>query len=423
MLRNSLSRLFRKSVSPAVPAAVDLDAFVAESDRLGGPGHPDCEAYWRGFALTPRTAVDQGLDPFGQAYCDQQLALYRELSGRSFDQSVNEHTHVDLARHVASPNPYDHPDPSILANHVTRLSKAFRLAGLKRDGALLDMGAGWGLSSELGAYLGLQVTAVDINPLFVELIRARAGKSGLPIEAVASSFADFEPQQAYDAVFFYECLHHALKPWTLLEKLGTHLSAEGCIVLAGEPINEIWWRHWGMRLDPLSLYCIRKYGWFETGWSMAFVRDMFIRAGFVPAVAEDSDGHVGPIVVARRSQMFSAADLLQNFVSSSASLDGDHLVFGEPLTLAVTFPEGKSTLVLTVENFRPKPIAVAITTGGKTQKLTLGRGPATLRLDQSSADGRRQIVTIAPEFWKPAKELGTPDPRVLSFHIRAGTFE
>lgn len=67
------------------------------------------------------------------------------------------------------------------------------------------MGAGWGLSSELAAYIGLTVSAIDINPLFVELIRTRAARSGLPIEAAASSFDAYEPQKAYDGILFYEC--------------------------------------------------------------------------------------------------------------------------------------------------------------------------------------------------------------------------
>jgi len=418
VLRKSLSRLFGDRAT----TSGELDAFIAESDRLGGPGHPDCHAYWRGFTYIPSTAVDQKLDPYGKAYCDQQLALYEEVSGRAFDQSVNEYTGLDVAKHTAAANPYDHPDPAALAVHMTRLSKALRLSGTKRNGELLDMGAGWGLSSELAAYLGLRVTAVDINPLFIELIRARAARSGLPIEGVVSSFDAFEAQKAYDCVLFYECLHHALRPWDLLGKLAANLAVEGRIVLAGEPINEHWWKHWGLRLDPLSLYCIRKFGWFETGWSMAFVRDMFNRLGFITSVTEDSDKEIGPIVVARRASSYSAEELFQNFAFTTGVVDSGFVVFGENLSLEVTFPDEKTTLLLEVQNFRSGPIQGAVLSQGKAHPFVLEPGPGTIRLTRAKNDPSRLGFTIETEFWRPSEELGSADTRTLSFHIKSGAF-
>ncbi|MBU6296156.1 MAG: methyltransferase domain-containing protein, partial [Planctomycetes bacterium] len=47
-------------------------------------------------------------------------------------------------------------------------------ANLPPGASILDMGCGWGLSSEAMAFSGASVTAVDINPQFVELIEKRA---------------------------------------------------------------------------------------------------------------------------------------------------------------------------------------------------------------------------------------------------------
>jgi hypothetical protein len=65
------------------------------------------------------------------------------------------------------------------------------------------------------------------------------------------------------------------------------LSEDGVIVLAGEPFameslpsQFHQWTQWGMRTDPLSAYCIRKYGWFETGWTLNFMDQCFARIGF-----------------------------------------------------------------------------------------------------------------------------------------------
>lgn len=269
---------------------MDLDEFVRESDRRGGPYAPDCTAYWMRWAYKPKVRIDQGLDPRSDAYCRQQLALYEEMSGRRFDQYANELTEFDLERHVAAPNGYDHPDPRILAHQMAQLGHVFRRVRMLRGQHLLDMGCGWGLSSEFAATVGLTVTAVDINPKFVELVRRRAERLGLPIQAVMGSFDDVALPASYDHVLFYECLHHAYKPWELIKKLADRLTPNGRFLVAGEPLIGDW-KHWGMRLDPLSAYCIRKFGWYETGWSLEFLCSLFEQLGM--GVEVDRGGDVG----------------------------------------------------------------------------------------------------------------------------------
>jgi hypothetical protein len=58
------------------------------------------------------------------------------------------------------------------------------------------------------------------------------------------------------------------------------LKPDGKVFFAGEPINELWWKNWGLRLDACSIYCIRKHGWFESGWSEPFLHHMFDRLGW-----------------------------------------------------------------------------------------------------------------------------------------------
>ncbi|MDH7794731.1 MULTISPECIES: class I SAM-dependent methyltransferase [unclassified Beijerinckia] len=257
---------------------MDLDEFVRESDRRGGPNTPDCTAYWMNWIYQPQVAIDQTLDPRSDEYCVQQLALYEEMSGRRFDQYANELTAFDLERNILAPNGYDHSDPKILAHQIAQLAHMFRRVPMVRGQHLLDMGCGWGLSSEFGATIGLNVTAVDINPQFIELVRRRAERLSLPIQTVMGSFDDAALPPSYDLVLFYECLHHAYKPWELIAKLARNLSPGGHFLIAGEPLISDW-KHWGMRLDPLATYCIRKFGWFESGWSLEFVCSMFEELG------------------------------------------------------------------------------------------------------------------------------------------------
>lgn len=409
---------------PPSLTAAGLDAFVAESDRRGGPGATACEAYWQGFSYAPAVTADQSLDPFSEAYVKQQLALHRELSGKGFDQARNELVPFALLDHVSAINPYNHPDPSVLALHVQRLSKAFRLTGAKRDAHLLDMGCGWGLSSEAAAYLGLQVTAVDISESFVALVNARAARSGWPIQAVQSSFDDYRPVVEHDVILFYECFHHAVRPWTLLETMARNLSVpDGRLSLAGEPVNDIWWKNWGLRLDALSVYCMRKFGWFESGWSLPFLHEMFDRAGLDLHVHADPDGEIGYTLIGtlRRGVRQPMTEILPQGRSEGLHIEGGAAWMADRARLEVPFPDGTGRAWLEITNSRGRPVRVAISQGGTTLIEGLLKTGVT-RLPIQPGDGIPEIILEA-ETWRPSAELGVNDDRLLSLHLSAVVFD
>lgn len=258
----------------------ELDQYVAECDRLGGIAHPDAAQIRADFRLEYDTRPNQQLDPFSEEYYQQQVALYTELSGRKVDQEQGELTPLDVDTHAGGNNPYNSGDVGWIAKHTRAIHSCLVLANLPHKATILDAGSGWGLSSEAMAFCGASVTALDINPLFVQLVKKRAERLSLPIEAVQSEFDQFASTQQYDMLLFYECLHHSLKPWETLAHLGKFVKPDGKILFAGEPINTCWWKDWGIRLDPESVYVIRKFGWWEGGWSTDFISRCFSRAGF-----------------------------------------------------------------------------------------------------------------------------------------------
>jgi len=402
--------------------AKSLAEFVSHSDAIGGPGSPGCDAYWADFSYQPTYQVDQSLDPFSEAYVDEQIALYREIAGRELNQVETEMTALNLAEHVAAVNPYNHPQPSGLALHIERLSKAMRLAEIPRGGRLIDMGCGWGLSSELAAYLGLRVSAVDINPDFVSLVNQRAERSGWDISAVQSPFDSYEPESGADAILFYECLHHAVRPWTLIETLGNSLGETGKIVLAGEPINAIWWTHWGLRLDAFSVYCIYKFGWFESGWSEDFLTQCFLRAGLGMQLISDADPLVGFTVIARPLQLGArtGAEFIRSTTATGFSGDPQFGIFGGEGSMDLVFPRGATRAELVFQNFRPRTIPAQMSYGETV--LFSGEaamGPTVVTVDRQ-AD--RMRIDLSSEVWVPDEELGNGDPRRLSLHLDTVTF-
>jgi ubiquinone/menaquinone biosynthesis C-methylase UbiE len=171
-------------------------------------------------------------------------------------------------------------------------------SGLAAKSHLLDLGCGWGLSSEFFAYSGLHVTALDISSSFVELVNTRAKQKNLTIEAVQGSF-DNVPSGPFDAATYYECLHHAVKLWDALSSVARVIRPGGKVMIVGEPINNTW-RHWGLRKDPLSIYCIRKFGWFESGWRLAFLQKCLDTCGFNLSYCAEAGEKIGWVIVAER---------------------------------------------------------------------------------------------------------------------------
>lgn len=397
--------------------AADLDGFVAKTEVLGGPNSKGSAEYWSTFRYKPNTEVDQSLDPLGDEYFRQQISLYEEISGRSLDQTSNEQCDVNVALHVAAPNPYNHPDPAVLAGQLATLASVCSVAGAARGSNVLDMGCGWGLSSETLAYCGFAVDAVDINQKFVDLVNGRAARLGLPIQAVRSNFDEFAPppEKLYAFALFYECFHHALKPWSLMEAVVSMLEPGGKLILASEPVQATWWRTWGLRLDPLSVYCIRKYGWFESGWSVEFLRQMFARNGLVFSTAA-ANGVANAIYIGTRSETASMVDLKTVAGSDEWWHEDNCVVSKGHSSMQIDIPEGITHVSITAANFRSEEMDATFTLASHAKQCVLRGGIQTITLPWDATAGRAQLSVISTA-WCPNDVLKNGDMRVLSVHI------
>lgn len=88
------------------------------------------------------------------------------------------------------------------------------------------------------AFSGVQVDAVDINPLFIELTEKRAKNRNLCVNAFCCEFDRFQTENKYDMVLFYESLHHIVCPWKTIEHISQFLKKDGVFILAGEPFTK-----------------------------------------------------------------------------------------------------------------------------------------------------------------------------------------
>ncbi len=108
---------------------------------------------------------------------DRSVLDHTELSGRPFNQVEGEQAPLDVQAHVRAANPYNVRDAHFISKHARAILTTLLTANVPPNPEVLDMGSGWGLSSEMLAFCGANVTTVDINPLFVELVEQRAIRS------------------------------------------------------------------------------------------------------------------------------------------------------------------------------------------------------------------------------------------------------
>ena len=115
-----------------------------------------------------------------------------------------------------------------------------RLLGDLRGRQLLDVGCGYGVNASIFAWLGAEVTGIDISPASIEVAAARAELNGVadrtrfvcaPLEA-----ADF-PADSFDVIWGDAVLHHLLAD---LDGVLARLAAwcrPGAVMMFTEPVN------------------------------------------------------------------------------------------------------------------------------------------------------------------------------------------
>ncbi|WCT74842.1 class I SAM-dependent methyltransferase [Sphingomonas naphthae] len=396
----------------------NIGDLVDAVDKLGGDASK-LNLEFESLDLNDILPLDPTIDPFSEEYVDYQIRVYKAISNRGLDQSANEHTSFDYRTHFSAANPYASTDVVQMARHMSTISSTIIRAGLPPSPRILDMGCGWGLSTEILSFLGASVTSVDINQDFINLVKDRCSRHGYGVNVIHSGFDEITEErigsEAFEAVFFYECLHHAVRPWRIIEQMGRVLAPNGKLMLTGEPIQDIWWPAWGIRLDPLSVYCIHQFGWFESGWSRAFLAEMANRAGFNCEFIEESAIGSDPIFIGTKttySQQFTL-DGVQPLYGWDIAESG-WTSLGSSVLKISAFDEG-DTMTFDVWNYRPTELHAAFTSDGKIHEFDLQPG-----LNQISIKAAT-IVTIAADVWSPAAEINNDDKRLISFTINKAT--
>ena len=121
------------------------------------------------------------------------------------------------------PERYDRKEDADAAAELAYL----RRHGIGADSTVVDLGAGTGQFALAAAAEVRRVIAVDVSPLMLDRLRAKAGEAD--VECVEAGFLTFEPDEPVDLVYSRLALHHLPDFWkaVALERIATMLRPGG----------------------------------------------------------------------------------------------------------------------------------------------------------------------------------------------------
>jgi len=298
--------------APIVPPGVkilstleELDRYLQMANEAALRSDDDLRKVLASFEFRRERASK--LDPYSDEYAREQHELYLHIAGVESYSPQNERSLwlKDLANAARQPFPYYTRSAETVGDQIMALGFIIKTMNLPSGASILEFGAGWGNTSINLARMGYAVTAVDIEPRFLDLINERATMLGLPVETVCQNFGpvldDDGAPRVFDAVLFYESFHHCSDHRKLVLQLRSMIKDDGIVVFASEPILDSFPLPWGLRLDGMSAWSIRSFKWLELGFQESYFRGLMAKNGWSVTKYTCADTHLGVIFVARKA--------------------------------------------------------------------------------------------------------------------------
>jgi len=264
--------------------AVPLDRLDHELEQAGAlfrTSEDDARRFLASIEL--EVPGDVPADPFSDAYRAWTWELYHAVSGRSTYTVDNEASPFEVAEALRRPYPYQTGSATVVGEDLAARGHVLQRLGSGGIGAepparIVEFGPGWGnLTMDL-VQTGFEVTAVEVDERFCELLVARADGRG-HLEVCREDMATFDPPRPFDVALFFESFHHCADHLALLGHLRRIVVPGGAVVFAGEPVQEMPYP-WGPRTDGLSLWSMRTYGWLELGFTTQYFTQALARTGW-----------------------------------------------------------------------------------------------------------------------------------------------
>lgn len=268
-------RMHRRDSAVRVVGLAQVDEMVEEAARRFAESEDAGRAYLGGLRLAAPPAP---VDPFSAEYRAWTWDLYRRVSGREGYSTDHEASSFDLDAALVRPYPYATGSAGVVGDDLVRRGTVVKALGLAAPARVVEFGPGWGnLTCDLVA-MGHDVTAVEVDRGFCELVERRTPAARV-VCADMLGFAAAPTGEPYDAAVFYESFHHCADHLMMLERLHDVVGPNGVVVMGAEPIDLLAYP-WGPRLDGLSVWSMRRYGWLELGFDERYFALALERSGW-----------------------------------------------------------------------------------------------------------------------------------------------
>lgn len=270
-----------------IRTAADLDRKIEECNRAEAQSDDAMRRVFDTFCMEPPPGLPP--DPFSPAYQAAQMRLYEMIAGKKYSTD-SERSYFDLEQAVLRPFPFYTGSCTTSGDYLAGIGFLLRAMALPPGSRVIEFGAGWGLTSVWLAQLGHEVTIVEIDRSFCDLIARRAAHENVRIDIVNDDFSWIARSgRKFDCGIFYECFHHCSDHMGLLRALGDAIEEAGALFFAAEPVMADFPMPWGLRLDGNSLWAIRKNGWLELGFREDYFVEALRRTGWL-ATRSAADG-------------------------------------------------------------------------------------------------------------------------------------
>jgi SAM-dependent methyltransferase len=264
----------------SIPLA-SLDAELSRAALLFSSSEDDARSLLQGFQL--ELPGNRPPDPFSSEYRDWTWSLYHSISGHSDYSVANEASPFDLERATVRPFPFETGSATVVGSDLVARGHLMRCIGesdlgLTPPARIVEFGPGWGNLTEDLVSTGFSVTAVEVDEQFCELIRRRCLNPEL-LTITQKDMLTFDPDDAFDAAIFFESFHHCSDHLAMLRNLHRIVRPGGAVFFASEPVQKLHYP-WGPRLDGLSVWSTRTYGWLELGFDTNYFETALSRTGW-----------------------------------------------------------------------------------------------------------------------------------------------
>jgi 2-polyprenyl-3-methyl-5-hydroxy-6-metoxy-1,4-benzoquinol methylase len=374
-----------------------------------------------------------GLDPFSAEYAAQQQRLWSALAGvdRPYQPEVDEKEDplqdVDAVRRPAY---FVRRDPGALENaaeHIIATGMILKHCGLEPGDRALEYGAGFGQAALTLARLGVVVDTVDISAVFCRYVSEQADFFQVPLSAFEGRFG-WNPRgtQLYDLILFYESFHHCADFQNVVQTIKRHLAPRGRVMLIGEPIHRGESPSvpypWGLRLNAEPVAQIRRFGWYELGFTEDFLVGLFCNAGFRAERIECSASTLGEGYFFEHRP--AAIDLCQQWVPEQAGWHAaDTQARGRwtkgEARLFVDSTASFNEFAIDATNHHPFGQSVEISYGAERCSVSFKAGERRETVIRTERKARE--IVIRTRTYVPAADYDTPthDSRELGILIHS----